>query len=140
MFIIKYQIILYQPLISRKAIIWARRKMNGIVGRDLPSEAEYLYRQAREKVNAREYKQAMDFLHRAVKIVPHHIHSLIEIGNCHDYLNQSDKAILYYEQVIQIDPFQAEAWFNKGMSMKKTGNDKEAALCIERAIELYCGR
>jgi tetratricopeptide (TPR) repeat protein len=114
--------------------------MNGIVGGDALSEAEYLYRQAREKVNAREYTQAMDFLHQAVKIAPHHIRSLIEIGNCHDNLNQSDKAILYYERVIQIDPSQAEAWFNKGMCMKKTGNDKEAALCIERAIELYCGR
>jgi tetratricopeptide (TPR) repeat protein len=136
----KHRIILCQPLISQKAIVWVRRKMKRIDGRDVPTEAEYLCRQAREKVDSREYQQAMDFLHRAVKIAPHHIHSLIEIGNCYEYLNQSDKAILYYEQVIQIDPFHAEAWFNKGMSMKKTGNEKEATLCIERAIELYCGR
>ena len=107
---------------------------------DRPPEAEYLYRQAHEKVNAGKYQQAVDILHRAVKIAPGHLHSLLEIGNCYEYLNQYDDAILYYEKVIQIDPFHADAWFNKGMSMKKTGNEKEARLCIERAIELYFGR
>ncbi|HUW86243.1 MAG TPA: tetratricopeptide repeat protein, partial [Methanoregula sp.] len=56
------------------------------------------------------------------------------------YLNQSDSAIPYYEKVIQIDPFYADAWFNKGMSIRKMGNEKEATLCIERAIELCCSR
>jgi len=127
-------------LICMEAIRKARRNMKGINSGDIPPEAEYLYRQAREKVNAGEYQQAVDILHRAVKIAPGHLHSLIVIGNCYEYLNQYDKAILYYEQVIQIDSFHADAWFNKGMSMKKTGNEKEAKLCIERAIELYFGR
>jgi tetratricopeptide (TPR) repeat protein len=114
--------------------------MKEIDKRDAPPEAEYLYRQAHEKVNAGEYQQALNIFHRAVTIAPYQLDSLVEIGNCYEYLNQSDKAIQYYEKVIQIDPFYAEAWFNKGMSMKKTGNEKEATLCIERAIELYCGR
>lgn len=118
----------------------ARREMKGIDEREALPEAEYLLRQAREKVNDGEYQQAMDILHRAVKIAPHHLHSLIEISNCYEYLNQSDRAIPYYEKVIQIDPFYADAWFNKGMSIRKTGTEKEAALCIERAIELYCSR
>lgn len=109
-------------------------------GRDALSDAEYFYRQAHEKVNAREYLQAMNLLERVVKISPLHIHSLMEIGNCHEYLGQSDKAIQYYDIVIQIDPFYAEAWFNKGISMKHGGNEKKATQCIERAIELYCGR
>jgi len=117
-----------------------KRNMERISRGDIPPEAEYLCRQAREKMNAGEYQQAMDILHQAVKIAPHHLHSLIEIGNCHDYLNQPDKAIQYYEKAIQVDPFHAEAWFNKGTSMKKTGNEREATLCIERAIELYCSR
>lgn len=114
--------------------------MNGFGGMEFPSEAEYLYRKAHEKVNAGEYSQALDLLYQALKITPLHIHSLIEIGNCYEYLSQSEKAVSYYEIVIRIDPFQAEAWFNKGISLKKTGKEKEAALCIERAIELYCGR
>jgi tetratricopeptide (TPR) repeat protein len=114
--------------------------MKGIDGEELLPEAEYLYRQAREKVNAGEYQQAVDILHRAVTIAPHHLQSLIEIGNCYEYLNQSDNAVQYYEKVIQIDPFYADAWFNKGISIKNTGNTKEAASCIERAIELYFSR
>jgi tetratricopeptide (TPR) repeat protein len=63
---------------------------------------------------------------------------LSKIGNCHEYLNQPDKTILYYEKAIQIDPFHAETWFNKDTSLKERGNDKEAAFCIERAIDLVC--
>ncbi len=114
--------------------------MKEIDGGEAVPEAEYLWRQAREKVNEGEYQQAMDILHWAVKIAPHHLHSLIEIGNCYEYLSQSDKAILCYEKVIRIDPFYADAWFNKGMSIRKMGNEKEASLCIKRAIELYFGR
>ncbi len=108
--------------------------------RDIPKEAEYLYRQAREWVNEGEYQQAVEILHQAIARAPHHLRSLLEIGNCYEYLNQSDRAIQYYDRVIEIDSSQADAWFNKGMSMKKTGDEKEAALCIEKAIELYCGR
>lgn len=130
----------YLPLISHWAIIQTRREMKGIGGKDMAPEAEYLYRQARERVDDGEYDQAILILHRAVKITPGHVHSLIEIGNCYEYLNQPENAILYYEKAIQADPFHAEAWFNKGMSMKKTGNEKEAGSCIERAVDLYCTR
>ena len=34
----------------------------------------------------------------------------------------------------------ADAWFNKGMSLKKIGQTKEATQCIEKSIDLYCGR
>jgi hypothetical protein len=52
-------------------------------------EAEYSHHQAREKVNTGEYQQAMDIFHRAITIATYQIHSLIETGICHEYLNQS---------------------------------------------------
>ena len=103
-------------------------------------EAEYLYRQARDKIDDGEYQHAVAILHQAVEITPQYLHALIEIGNCLDYLSQYDDAVSYYEKVIAADPFHAEAWFNKGMSLKKMGRDNEALPCIERGIELYCGR
>lgn len=109
--------------------------MNGI-----SPEAEYFYRQAREKVDEGEYLHAVTFLHRAIEISPHYPHALVELGNCFDCLNQYDNAVTYYEKVIAIDPLYADAWFNKGMSLKKMGRDMDASPCIERAIELYCGR
>jgi tetratricopeptide (TPR) repeat protein len=109
--------------------------MNGV-----SEEAEYLYRQAREKVDEGEYQHAVTILHRAIEISPHHSHALIALGNCYDYLNQYDDAISFFEKVIGIDPFYADAWFNKGVSLKKMGRDKDALPCIEKAIELFCGR
>jgi len=109
--------------------------MNGV-----SPEAEYLYRQAREKVDGGEYQQAVTILHRAIEITPRYPNALIELGNCFDYLNRYDDAVLFYEKVIGVDPWHADAWFNKGMSLKKMGRDKDALPCIERAIELYCGR
>jgi tetratricopeptide (TPR) repeat protein len=135
-----YLIIFHQPLIDRRAIIRTRTEMDGIYVRDQLSDAEYFGRHAREKVNIGEYEQGMDFLCKAVQIAPHHIHSLMEIGNCYEYLNQSDKAIVCYEKVIQIDPFPAEAWFNKGRRIKNIGDKKEVTQCTQRATELCCGR
>jgi len=33
----------------------------------------------------------------------------------------------------------AEAWFNKGLTLKKIGRDSDAADCITRGIELAIG-
>lgn len=108
--------------------------MNGVF-----TEAEYLYRQAREKVDQGEYQHAVSILQRAIEIAPQYTHALIELGNCFDYLNQFDDAISFFEKVIGIDPLYADAWFNKRVSLKKMGRDKDALSCIEKAIELFCG-
>jgi tetratricopeptide (TPR) repeat protein len=108
--------------------------MNGV-----SPEAEYLYRQAREKVFGGEYQQAVTILHRAIEIAPHYPNALIELGNCFDYLNRYNDAVAFYEKVIGVDPLHADAWFNKGMSLKKMGHEKEAKACIEKSVALYCG-
>lgn len=83
------------------------------------SEAEYFYRQAGEKVDLGEYQHAITILNRAIEITPHYPHALIELGNCFDFLNRYDDAVIFYEKVIAVDPFYADAWFNKGLSLKK---------------------
>ena len=40
----------------------------------------------------------------------------------------------------EADPFHADAWFNKGMSLKRMGRENESLPCIEKAIDLYLGR
>jgi tetratricopeptide (TPR) repeat protein len=109
--------------------------MNGVA-----SEAEYLYRQAREKVDLGEYQHAITILNRAIEITPHYPQALIELGNCFDYINRYDDAVSFYEKVIAVDPFYADAWFNKGVCLKKMNRGNDALPCIEKAIELYCGR
>jgi len=114
--------------------------MTGFGRNGVSAEANYLYQQARQKVDDGEYLQAMTMLQHAVEISPKYSQALYELGVCFECMNKHDDAVAFYEKAIKIDPFHADAWFNKGMNLKKMGRDKESMPCIERAIELYCGR
>jgi tetratricopeptide (TPR) repeat protein len=59
--------------------------------------------------------------------------------NC-DNDGNYDSAINHYNRALQIDPEDADVWFNKGITLKKIGNYNESNKCIETAINLYCGR
>jgi tetratricopeptide (TPR) repeat protein len=64
----------------------------------------------------------------------------VEQGNIRDSLGQYEEALASYDSALTIDPGDADAWFNKGMTLKKMGKSKEAESCVETAINLYCGR
>jgi tetratricopeptide (TPR) repeat protein len=107
---------------------------------EVSPEAGYLYRQARQKVENGEYQNAVEILTRVTEICPTHSQAYNELGICHDCSNMYEDALAYYDKAIQADPFHADAWFNKGMSLKKLGREKEAQQSIEKAIDLYVGR
>ena len=64
----------------------------------------------------------------------------VEQGNIRDSLGQYEEAIASYDSALKIDPGDADAWFDKGMTLKKMGKSKEAESCVDTAINLYCGR
>ena len=64
----------------------------------------------------------------------------VEHGNIRDSEGQYEKALAAYENALRIDPDDADAWFNKGMTLKKMGKISDATRCVETAINLYCGR
>ena len=103
-------------------------------------EPEYLVRQAQEKAMAGDHFLAVKYLKEAIDIYPRNANAHLLLGNCQDCLEKVDEAIISYDKALWIDPENAEAWFNKGMTLKKIGNLKEATLCIEKCIDLYCGR
>jgi len=103
-------------------------------------EADYLVRQAREKAMAGDHINAVNYLKNAIEANPRYTEAYTLLGNCQDCLGQNEEAIASYDKALQIDPGHAEAWFNKGMSLKKTGQIKESLQCIEKSIDLYCGR
>ena len=103
-------------------------------------EADYLVRQAREKAMAGDHINAVNYLKNAIAANPRYTEAYTLLGNCQDCLGQNEEAIASYDKALQIDPGHAEAWFNKGMSLKKTGQIKESLQCIEKSIDLYCGR
>ena len=57
-----------------------------------------------------------------------------------DSEGQDQKAIAAYDNALKIDPGDAVAWFDKGMTLKKMGRSLESERCIETAINMCCGR
>jgi tetratricopeptide (TPR) repeat protein len=111
-------------------------KLNGIQGTF--SEAEYLVRQAREMAMAGEHNTAINYLKQAITANPQYAEAYSLLGNCQDCLGRNEEAVASYNQVLALDPCHADAWFNKGMSLKKMGQTREASQCIEKSIDLYC--
>ena len=104
------------------------------------TESDYLVKQAQEKAMAGDHFLAVKYLKEAIDINPRNANAHLLLGNCQDCLEKVEEAIISYDKALWIDPENAEAWFNKGMTLKKIGNLKEATLCIEKCIDLYCGR
>ena len=104
------------------------------------AEAEYLYQQARQKADDENFEEALVFLDRAVNLAPGFSVAHCEKGNCFHFMNRESDALESYERAIQVDPYNAEAWFHKGQILKAQGKSAEGDLCIERATKLCCGR
>ncbi len=103
-------------------------------------EAEHLYKQARLKEDSGDFLHAMSMLNRATEISPNYSQAYNELGICAECINQHNDALAFYEKAIQADPSHADAWFNKGMNLKRMGRENESSPCIEKAIDLYLGR
>jgi len=100
------------------------------------TESEYLVRQAQETAMAGDHFTAVSYLKQAVEIYPQNANALTLLGNCQDCLDNVKDAIAFYDKALQIDPNDAETWFNKGMSLKKLGQINEATQCIEKCLNL----
>ncbi len=86
-----------------------------------------------------DHATAVNYLVKAIDAYPAYSEAYTLLGNCQDCLDRLDDAISSYDKALQIDPGHADAWFNKGMTLKKKGLKKEAAQCIEKSMSLYCG-
>ncbi len=65
---------------------------------------------------------------------------LVKEGNISDSLGRYEEAIAAYDMALQIDPTDADVWFDKATTLKKMGKLTESAKCVEKSIDLYCGR
>lgn len=50
-----------------------------------------------------------------------------------------DEALACYDTALKLEPGDAEIWFNKGLTLKKIGREKDAVSCINHGIELAIG-
>jgi tetratricopeptide (TPR) repeat protein len=103
-------------------------------------KADYLLRQAREQISSGNYPEAIISLHQAISCCPDAPDAYVDLGMCHEYLEQDAEACAWYDQAIALDPYHANAWFSRGMVLKRSGQEHEGLRSIQRAIELYCSR
>jgi tetratricopeptide (TPR) repeat protein len=61
----------------------------------------------------------------------------VEHGNLRDGQGMFEKAIAAYDIALKIDPEDADALFDKGMTLKKMGNHTEGNKLIDEAVQLY---
>jgi tetratricopeptide (TPR) repeat protein len=64
---------------------------------------------------------------------------LVKEGDILDSKGEYEKALAVYDKALQIDPDDADIWFDKGETLKKMGKLAEAEKCFGKATELYCG-
>jgi tetratricopeptide (TPR) repeat protein len=61
---------------------------------------------------------------------------LLGKGQAHLNLQQADTALTCFDEVIELDPTNAEAFVKKGMALERLGSLDEAIDCYDRAIAL----
>ena len=67
----------------------------------------------------------------------HREHDCVEHGNLRDGQGMFEKAIASYDIALAIDPEDADALFDKGLTLKKMGRHSEGNKLIDEAIHLY---
>jgi len=120
----------------REWIRGVRRTMEALGMNNARMESEYLVRQAQERAMAGDHFTAVSYLKQALDAYSKNAHALTLLGNCQDCLDNVKHAIESYDKALQIDPDDAETWFNKGMSLKKIGQINEATQCFEKCMDL----
>ncbi len=64
-------------------------------------------------------------------------HDCVEHGDLRDSQGMYEKAIAAYDIALGIDPEDADALFNKGITLKKMGKHNEGNKLIEEAVYLH---
>jgi tetratricopeptide (TPR) repeat protein len=47
-----------------------------------------------------------------------------------------ERAFLYYDRVLKMDPKNPKAWYQKGTTLQRLERNEEALTCYEKALEL----
>lgn len=58
------------------------------------------------------------------------------VGSAFSNLGKNEEGIIFFDKSIELDPYFASAWSNKGAAFFDLGKNEEAIECIDKAIEL----
>jgi tetratricopeptide (TPR) repeat protein len=82
-------------------------------------------------------REKMELKGSGVTDLNRQVQERVKEGDLHDYHHEYEKAIVFYDDALRIDPDCADAWFNKAITLNKMEKHSEAMTCVARAISLY---
>lgn len=100
---------------------------------DKEQQADYYYAQAFWHERRYEFERMYFFLRAALEICPTHQRSLEKMVIAVEMNQRYQDSVELHEQIIDIDPYNYQAWFNLGQALVFTGNYERALEALEYA-------
>jgi tetratricopeptide (TPR) repeat protein len=88
---------------------------------------------------AGDYQLARALFDQILEAEPDNVNALIGKGNVYDLQGNYSGALECYNSAIECDPYNAEAWYARGVTLKKTGAVEEGLNNIQKGISLSIG-
>lgn len=81
-------------------------------------------------------RQALRTMERAAKLFPERIPTLLKLSEFQVILRQNDEAFRTIDQILKLDPQNAEAYFMMGLNFRDVGDDARAINSFQTAVEI----
>lgn len=102
-------------------------------------EIDSILKKASDSMMNEDYATSIRLLDKVIDFEPNNVNALINKGNVLDILGNYTDAVKCYNSAIECDPYNAEAWYNRGMTLKKTGDLEKGLQDIRKGISLSMG-
>jgi tetratricopeptide (TPR) repeat protein len=102
----------------------------------LPDDAKYLLVQGNRSIARGAYSEAIGFYQDLIKIAPHHVAALNNLGAALAKLGRAEEAESYFYQAIKIEPKFPDAHSNIGNALLLKGQYAAAERFLQRALKL----
>ncbi len=83
-----------------------------------------------------DYEVAIRLYKEIIEKEPNNGRAFQRVADCLDHMGNHADALVWYDKVSESDPYNAEVWYNKGMTLRKTGCQEEGLSCIQKGISL----
>lgn len=90
-------------------------------------------------VEASQYRIAVDYMSKAVKLAPGKAIYRNNLGNALIISSRAEEAIPHLERAVKLDPSYAEAWTNLGKAWRQIGDIEKAGKYLSRALNVAPG-
>jgi eukaryotic-like serine/threonine-protein kinase len=119
---------------DNKAYLTKSQEFVNIAQSRNPDSARVLLAAARIKVQAKQYRRALEDYERILKLQPHNADALIGIGSVYEDLGQAQDAIVAYRRAQELDPDYYRSYQALGECLGNLSRYGEAAEEFRKAI------